>query len=351
VTVRIDLKVLVAGGGVVGWSVALALARAGARVTVHDPAPLGDNASGVAAGMLAPVFESLFDGCPAHLALLRRARDLWPELATSIGLTLERSGAMAVGASEEMDVWAPGLAEAGASFSRLSPSQAVARAPWLAPGLGAIWTDEDWRLEPLPALAAFRAAGERAGVQVLAVPVTGYGGDGADALVVASGASRSLISLAPELSALVPIKGHILRAPDLKLTGPVARAAGGYVCPSPRGALVGATMETGRDDRAVDPDVVARLRALGASVAPGIAAARLTAAAAVRATTPDGLPLVGASQSPGVWLAAGARRNGWLLAPLIAEAIILSLRDGIVDPAFDARRFKPPAIGEPAAGS
>ena len=41
---RLDLKVLVAGGGAVGWTVALALARAGARVTLADPAPMGDNA-------------------------------------------------------------------------------------------------------------------------------------------------------------------------------------------------------------------------------------------------------------------------------------------------------------------
>jgi glycine oxidase len=33
------------------------------------------------------------------------------------------------------------------------------------------------------------------------------------------------------------------------------------------------------------------------------------------------LPLVGASHTPGVVLAVGARRNGWLLAPLIAAAV------------------------------
>jgi glycine oxidase len=51
-------------------------------VTVFDPAAPGDNASGVAAGMLAPVSEALFDPVSApHLDLLRRARDLWPAFA------------------------------------------------------------------------------------------------------------------------------------------------------------------------------------------------------------------------------------------------------------------------------
>ena len=53
--------IVVAGAGAIGRAVALALVRAGHRVTVVDP--LGANASGVAAGMLAPAFEALFDGC------------------------------------------------------------------------------------------------------------------------------------------------------------------------------------------------------------------------------------------------------------------------------------------------
>ena len=46
-------KITVAGAGALGLTTALALADAGAQVTVFDPAGLGDNASGVAAGMLA----------------------------------------------------------------------------------------------------------------------------------------------------------------------------------------------------------------------------------------------------------------------------------------------------------
>ncbi|HXQ45452.1 MAG TPA: FAD-dependent oxidoreductase, partial [Caulobacteraceae bacterium] len=50
-------RVVVAGAGALGASIALVLARAGARVALADPAPQGANASGVAAGMLAPAFE------------------------------------------------------------------------------------------------------------------------------------------------------------------------------------------------------------------------------------------------------------------------------------------------------
>jgi len=53
--------VTVAGAGALGLCIALELARRGAGVTLCDPAPVGDNASGVAAGMLAPVFETVLD--------------------------------------------------------------------------------------------------------------------------------------------------------------------------------------------------------------------------------------------------------------------------------------------------
>jgi glycine oxidase len=62
----------------------------------------------------------------------------------------------------------------------------------------------------------------------------------------------------------------------------------------------------------------------------------------VRASTVDGLPLVGWSDRPGVMLAVGARRNGWLLAPLVAGlvAAYLTGKDPGPDAAqFDARRF------------
>ena len=58
-------EVRIAGAGVLGLSCALALADAGCAVTVHDPALDGQNASGVAAGMLAPVFETVLDPASA----------------------------------------------------------------------------------------------------------------------------------------------------------------------------------------------------------------------------------------------------------------------------------------------
>src|SRR4051812_34186681 len=90
-------SVIVAGAGALGLSTALALADAGRPVTVCDPGAT-PQASAVAAGMLAPVFEAALDAdSAADFDLLLAARDLWPGLATRAGIQLDRSGAAAVG--------------------------------------------------------------------------------------------------------------------------------------------------------------------------------------------------------------------------------------------------------------
>jgi glycine oxidase len=95
-------------------------------------------------------------------------------------------------------------------------------------------------------------------------------------------------------------------------------------------------------DRSIDPEAVARLRAGAERLFPALAGAAMVAAAGVRAATADGLPLAGQGPQPGVFLAQGARRNGWLLAPLIAEVVCDRLAQrapSVAARAFDPRRF------------
>ena len=83
--------VIVIGAGVLGLCSAAELGQRGHAVTVIDPG--GPNASSVAAGMLAPALECLSDAStPERAALLKRARDLWPDFAEVFGLPLHRDG-------------------------------------------------------------------------------------------------------------------------------------------------------------------------------------------------------------------------------------------------------------------
>ncbi|WP_293904316.1 FAD-dependent oxidoreductase [Phenylobacterium sp.] len=333
--------VTIAGAGVLGLASALALAEAGCAVTVCDPGG-GPNASGVAAGMIAPVLEAVLDAeARAHLDLLMAGRDRWPGLAQRAGLTLDRSGALAVGDETWLAGVAAGFGALGLRATEIAPATALALAPGLSERAGrALLTREDWRVDPQVALPALRRVAAARGVVFRTEAVTGRGE--ADVLVIASGAGQGLAAAAPELSRLSPIKGHIMRflAPAAGLT---VRAETAYAAPGESGLAVGATMEPGRADTLVDFAAAAPLLAAGVKLFPKLADTRFELAAGVRAATPDGLPMVGWSAAPGVLLAVGARRNGWLLGPLVAEivaACVTGREPGPYAAMLDPARFR-----------
>ncbi|MEW5683870.1 MAG: FAD-dependent oxidoreductase [Pseudomonadota bacterium] len=332
-------RVTVAGAGVFGLASALALADAGCAVTVCDPGR--PNASSVAAGMIAPVFEAVLDETARpHLDLLLHARDLWPALARRAGIALDRTGAMAVGEESWLDDLE---ARFGALYLR--PAEiGGATAREMAPGLSAdvdvaLLTREDWRVDAPAALAALAAAAREAGVGFERRRVEARGE--ADVLVLATGADTGLAALAPELGRLSPIKGHIVRL-DAPAVGAVVRGQGIYAAPG-EAMVFGATMEPGVADSTVDPSRGEALLRAGLGLFPRLAGASAGIEAGVRAATADGLPLVGPGQAPDVVLATGARRNGWLLAPLVAQVVaaVVTGRDaGPYLGRFDPGRFQ-----------
>ena len=331
-------RIVVAGAGAIGSVLALRLRGEGAQVLLADPAPRAANASGVAAGMLAPAFEAALDPVSSgHFELLKTARDLWPALAERLsGVRLGRSGALWVGDEASNAAMLAKLQALGARAEALGAAAAEALSPGLLAPAGAVFTADDWTLEPQAMLAALQGAGG----QTRAAAVQAWWGDlaslsdgstiPADTLVLAAGlAAEGLSDPPPELAALQPIKGQIATlAGAAPQGGPVARGEGVYVVPRAAGVLAGATMETGSRDVTVDPAAVERLRSAAARLYPGLGETSAVGAAGIRAATPDGLPLVGESRRPGVWLAMGARRNGWLLAPLIAEVLADQLAGG-----------------------
>ncbi len=350
-------RIAVAGAGAVGAATALHLAERGGSVLLADPALSGDNASGVAAGMLAPVMEAVLDGASAgHLDLLRAARDAWPAFVAALESAppIERCGALWIDEALGVPDQLARLSALGAAGEAVTAAQA----PGLSPGLAAIagvYTAEDWRLEPLAMLRALRAALVRRGGRVAQAAVV-HADQGmvllsngerwaTDWTVIACGHPSDLtLRLAPELALLSPIKGQIVRfEPGVAPSGgPLVRTAKVYVCPGAFGPAAGATMEAGVNDRRAEPAAAERLRADATALFPSLAHAPGQGLAAVRSATADGLPLVGPSLAPGVIIAAGARRNGWLLAPLIAGVVADHAGGGCASAAgaaFDPRRF------------
>lgn len=358
--------VAVAGGGVLGLVCAIRLAGFGWRTTLHRDPPGLEGASAVAAGMIAPASEAVLDGAGPY-ALLRAARDLWPALAENCRVELARDGAVHLMPEEAAPARLAAFAALGARAQRGSTRELLAG--WSAAGLSAgsrtaVFTPEDWHLAPGPALRALEAAAGRAGVSIVEARVDPAvlararrpaAALGADVLVLAAGwGAVAFADVAPEAARLSPIKGQLLRLAGPTPAGPVVRAPGGYLAPDPQGVIVGATMEAGATDLAPDPARLDALRAVAAGLVPALAHAPGRPGVGVRADTPDRLPLVGPSRREGVVWAAGARRNGWLLAPLVAQTVEAHLAGKTPGPfaaALDPRRFESGGGAAPAAGA
>ena len=305
---------IIVGAGALGAACARRLAERGVNVTLLDPGE--PSASAVAAGMLAPAFEAaLEDASPERAALYRAGRDRWPDLAAVVGLELGRAGA----------AWVPVDAE-GERQGRVLSAR-LRRLGFAVDGdEAAPATPDDWTLDAEDALKRIAAGLPRVAARALQVTPTAAGfavelDDGrrltAELCVLATGAGAPPAGAG---AAVLPIKGQLAWL-DASAPDRVLRTSGAYVVPARSGVLVGATMEPGRSDVRPDPEVFQPVLDDAVRAWPPLAQARSTVLrAGVRGATPDGLPLVG-PLGPGLLAALAPRRNGWLLAPLVAEGV------------------------------
>ncbi|ESQ88515.1 NAD(P)/FAD-dependent oxidoreductase [Asticcacaulis benevestitus] len=338
-------SLIVVGGGIVGLTIAVAAQASGHKVTLITRDDIEATASGVAAGMIAPAMEAMNDPDPAFS--YRRFKDaqgawldlnaLWPEALQQALVKAQTGDAIYI--SDTPAASADTLAAMGANHASVLAKS-------IPEASSATRIHDEWLVEAGPMLEALAAhldalggVSLRASVkEVSAVQVRLDSGEvlTADAVVVAAGYdSKVLADSIPGLSALRPIKGHLL---DIEGRGGfgVLRSATGYLADYGRIAKFGATMQMGQADLRVEPDVVETLigRAADMNIDIGTAMPRT----GIRAATPDGWPLIGRDPASGVLVATGMRRNGYIFAPFAAK-IILALIEG--QPSPDEGIYRP----------
>jgi glycine oxidase len=104
--------------------------------------------------------------------------------------------------------------------------------------------------------------------------------------------------------------------------------------------LIGATVEEADYDKRTDADTIQRLHQAAIDLVTALKAARvLEAWAGLRPGTPDDLPILGATTTPGYFVATGHFRNGILLAPVTAH-VMAQVVTG-VKPEYDISPFSP----------
>jgi glycine oxidase len=322
---RTGHDVVVVGAGVIGLACAWRCAQRGLDVLVleREPEP-GAGASGVAAGMLAPVTEAEF-GEEALLALNLAGAELWPafaaELSERSGLdTGYRSSGALVAAvdrddAEELRRLFAFQQSLGLDVPWLGGRECRRLEPRLSPRVaGGILAAQDHQVEPRAVVQALRVAFETAGGELrTGVEVTDLSSLDAEAVVVATGCWSG----AP----VRPVKGQILRLRGDSLADRLVRTPRCYVVSRPGGeTVVGATVEERGFDTTVTAEGVFRLLEAAREVLPDVTELEFVEAAArLRPGTPDNAPLIG--ERDGLIWATGHHRNGVLLAPITAVAV------------------------------
>ncbi len=374
---------VVVGGGAIGCASAWFLAREGLRVTLLEREDIAGEASGAAAGMLAPVGERVHAGADAGEPMLRwglRSLALFPELCATlkeqsgVDPELEPSGLLRVART-------PGEAEALRELARVVGAEAAR--PGLALGPGLEWLDARAARAAEPALAddlaaalwspheahvrspllsrAFAESARRLGARILrGQPVQGLLREGrrvvgvrtaagdlaAGTVVLCMGAAAAGLgdwldgTWAPPV---VPVRGQILSLDAARIAlGSIVWGEGAYLVPKRDGSVVvGATEERVGFDRRVTARGMARLLAAAPTLVPSLADATfLRGWAGLRPGTPDGLPGIGAVPGwAGLLVAVGHHRNGVLLSPVTGQLVAqLVLGKSLSD---DARVFDP----------
>ncbi len=356
--------VVIAGGGVIGTAIAWRAAAAGLDVVLVDPGR-GDAASSVAAGMLAPVSEALFgEGALLRVNLLavQRFGAFAAELEETSGqqVGLRREGTLAI-AYDHGDYAALMRLTAFRRSAGLQAEELDSRAcrkleAFLTPDVhGGVLFAGDWSVDNRRYTAALRTAAAAAGVRFLPGQVTevlaeGSGGgpvrgvrlaDGSDIgagqVVVAAGwRSGGITGLSATLrTAVRPVKGQLLRLRHPAGMPPVishtiratVRGADVYLVPRADGEVViGATQEERGPDQTVTAGAMHDLLHDAMSVLPVTSELILAeTCAGLRPGTPDNGPVVGGCEVSGLLLATGHYRNGILMSPVTADAIVACL--------------------------
>ena len=379
-----SFDVVVVGGGVVGLAAAWRARRRGLSVLVVERGRVGDGASGVAAGMLAPVTEADF-GEDRAIALNLAGLERWPAFAaelserSGVDTGYRRSGALVVAADRDdaevlrrvtglqrslgLDArWLTGR-EARRLESGLSP-----RAP------GAIEAPAEGYVDPVAVVAALRTAllaegGELREATAVERLDLSPGNDHVEGVVLGDGAlvraghvvlaagawSGGLAGLTPsETPPIRPVKGQILtlHAGGGSLPAErLIRTPRCYVVSRPDGRVViGATTEERGFDVRVTAEGVHRLLEAAREVLPGVDELEFASArAGLRPATPDNSPVVGRGEVDGLIWATGHGRNGVLLAPITADAVTEHVCGE--EPPEELGSFGPDRFGARAVGA
>ncbi|HEY0728043.1 MAG TPA: glycine oxidase ThiO [Pyrinomonadaceae bacterium] len=363
-------EVVIVGGGVIGLTIARALAQRGVRdVCLVERAALGAEASFAAGGILAPQAEA--NARDEFFELASRSRELYKDFAaalreeTGVDVELDSTGTLYVALSErdvdEIEKRYEWQSKAGLVVEKLTAAEARELEPCVAETVeGALRFPRDVQVENRRLLNALVNSVDKLKVhvatetnvesiaiergRVLGVQ-TSRGFVSCQTVVVAAGSWSSTIDNA-HTPKIEPVRGQMICF-DAKpqLTRHIIYSPRGYLVPRHDGRLLaGSTSENAGFTKQVTAGGVSHILANAHEISPQISNLPITDTwSGLRPRAADGLPVLGpCDEIDGLFYATGHYRNGILLAPVTGELIAEAVVAGRISPllaAFSPNRF------------
>lgn len=361
---------LIVGGGIIGASLAFELARSGQAVLVLDRQEPGLEASWAAAGTISPAPDQEAIGIAT---LGCESYRLYPSFISSIETASGESagfhpeGAIELffepnGEVERNERWNQ-IRDAGLNAECISLAEAHRREPAIGPSArAALWIADEAYLDPRVLTRVTLAAAQCTGAEIRgnteAISVITCDGqcDGVLAVrmemhqagelrvrtaekiearhvVIAAGWRSKEIGGAESCAPSSPVRGQIVafgRVAGAPRT--ILRSESGYMAPREDGRIVaGSTLEPGALDKHPTAAGLCKILSAATEMAPALADAPILETwAGIRPDSPDHLPMIGATDINGLFIATGHYRNGMLLAPVTAKYLAEWIVEGRV---------------------
>ena len=348
--------VIIVGGGIIGLSLSIALRKRGASVLVVERGEPGREASHAAGGMLV---DCPLETPPALQALATASARMYPEFAhemeveSGMKVDLRDHGTILLPSKEHLTH--PQLTKMGwADLETQEPELGMPKLEDEAKGRPLYLKERS--IDPRALTAAALKTAKNRGVDfssgdpvtnldlidgrvsgVTTAKTTFVGGK----IVNCAGCWSGQIS--PVRLPTRPVKGQmlclIMKPRDLLKH--VIRTPEAYLIPRSDGRLlVGATAEEAGFDKHTDAHTIQRLHRAALKFVPKLKDAKILEDwAGLRPGTPDALPILGATNIPGYFIATGHFRDGILLAPITSQ-IMAEVIEGR-DPGYDLDAFSP----------
>ena len=357
-SVKGSADVVIIGGGVIGLSIARALARRGVRdVWLIERGGLGAEASSAAGGMLLPQVEA--DGHDDFFALACRSRDLYPSLAielrdeTGVDIELDTTGTLYLALNEhdyeDIEQRYQWQTRAGLAVELLTSSAAREVEPCISEAtFGALRFPNDIQVENRRLITALANSVNALGVTTFTETTveklvteghritgvqTSRGAISYRTVVLAAGTWSSFICPNPTIT---PVRGQMVCLESKpQLTKHVIFSPRGYLVPRHDGRLLaGSTSENAGFAKRVTGGGIATILCHALEISPAVANLPIADMwAGLRPRAADGLPVLGpCGEIDGLFYATGHYRNGILLAPLTAELISEAVVAGTTSP-------------------